>query len=405
MLEAFNFRVILEYLPLYGQCFLATLWLSGLSLLGAVVVGIIACAGRLSQSRILRGIAGVYIESIRSTPLLAQLYFFYFGLPSMGIMLPEWVTGVIALVLNSGAYYAEIIRAGIQAISFGQIEAGIASGLSYFQRMRYIILPQALGMTIRPMLGQAIGRHRHLLFQRRRPPAHLDELGGHLASRIEVFDDPDAGRCGLVDLAGAAAPDRPPPSRPATGPCQTRFPARAGRCGRRRHQSPAPGPRSRCRIAPSLHQRRAAGPRSSCRRAAQSCGSAGVGPVTALTYVLTIEDPNRFRKSRMVGAYLGLTPRRDQSGASDKQLRISKAGNGYLRRLLVTGAHYILGRFGPDCELKRFGLAIAARGGKNAKKRAAVAVARKLAVLLHRLWTSQQCYEPFYAAGSNRRAA
>jgi polar amino acid transport system permease protein len=156
MLEGFNFRIIWEYMPLYGQCFLATLWLSGLSLLGAVVVGIIACAMRLSQSRILRSIAGVYIETIRSTPLLAQLYFFYFGLPSMGIMFPEWLTGVIALVLNSGAYYAEIIRAGIKAIDFGQIEAGIASGLSYFQRMRYIILPQALGNTIRPMLGQAI---------------------------------------------------------------------------------------------------------------------------------------------------------------------------------------------------------------------------------------------------------
>jgi polar amino acid transport system permease protein len=156
MLEGFNFRIIWEYLPLYGQCFLATLWLSGLSLLGAIMVGIISCAMRLSQLRILRGIAGVYIETIRSTPLLAQLYFFYFGLPSMGIMLPEWVTGVIALTLNSGAYYAEIIRAGIKAIDFGQIEAGIASGLSYFQRMRYIILPQALGNTIRPMLGQAI---------------------------------------------------------------------------------------------------------------------------------------------------------------------------------------------------------------------------------------------------------
>ena len=156
MLEAFNFRVILEYLPLYMQCFVATLWLSALSLLGAIIVGIIACAMRLSQSRIMSGIAGVYIESIRSTPLLVQLYFFYFGLPTLGIMLPEWVTGVIALTLNSGAYYAEIIRSGIQAIHFGQIEAGIASGLSYFQRMRYIILPQALGMTIRPMLGQAI---------------------------------------------------------------------------------------------------------------------------------------------------------------------------------------------------------------------------------------------------------
>jgi polar amino acid transport system permease protein len=156
MLEAFNFRVILEYMPLYMQCFLATLWLSVLSLIGAILMGIIACAMRLSPSRAISRTAGVYIESIRSTPLLVQLYFFYFGLPTLGIMLPEWLTGVIALTLNSGAYYAEIIRAGIQAIAYGQIEAGIASGLNYFQRMRYIILPQALGMTIRPMLGQAI---------------------------------------------------------------------------------------------------------------------------------------------------------------------------------------------------------------------------------------------------------
>ena len=156
MLETFNFRVILEYMPLYGQCFLATLWLSGLSLFGAIVVGIIACAMRLGKSRALSTIAGAYIESIRSTPLLVQLYFFYFGLPSMGVMLPEWLTGVIALTLNSGAYYAEIVRSGIQGIQSGQIEAGIASGLSYVQRMRYIILPQALGATIRPMLGQAI---------------------------------------------------------------------------------------------------------------------------------------------------------------------------------------------------------------------------------------------------------
>jgi His/Glu/Gln/Arg/opine family amino acid ABC transporter permease subunit len=156
MLETFNFRVILEYMPLYLQCFAATLWLSAVSLIGALSVGIIACAMRLSKSRVASRIAGGYIEIIRSTPLLAQLYFFYFGLPTLGIMMPEWVTGIIALTLNSGAYYAEIIRAGIQAIPYGQIEAGIASGLSYFQRMRYIILPQALGMTIRPMLGQAI---------------------------------------------------------------------------------------------------------------------------------------------------------------------------------------------------------------------------------------------------------
>lgn len=156
MLEAFNFRIILDYMPLYLQCFLATLWMSGLALIGAILVGIIACAMRLSQLRKLTVPAGIYIESIRSTPLLVQLYFFYFGLPTLGIMLPEWVTGVVALTLNSGAYYAEIIRSGIQAIHSGQTEAGIASGMNYFQRMRYIILPQALGMTIRPMLGQAI---------------------------------------------------------------------------------------------------------------------------------------------------------------------------------------------------------------------------------------------------------
>lgn len=130
----------------------------------------------------------------------------------------------------------------------------------------------------------------------------------------------------------------------------------------------------------------------------------GVGPVTALCYVLTIEDPIRFRKSRQIGPFLGLTPRRDQSGDTDKQLRITKAGDKYLRQLLVGSAHYILGPFGPDSLLRRHGLAIAARGGKNAKKRAAVAVARKLAVLLHRLWTSKQDYDPSYGICQQKAA-
>lgn len=122
----------------------------------------------------------------------------------------------------------------------------------------------------------------------------------------------------------------------------------------------------------------------------------GVGPVTALSYVLTIEDHRHFSKSRQVGAFLGLTPRRDQSGEVDKQLRITKAGDKHLRKLLVSSAQYVLGPFGPDSRLRRYGLSIAARGGKNAKKRAVVAVARKLAVLLHRLWASGQPYEVFY---------
>jgi transposase len=120
----------------------------------------------------------------------------------------------------------------------------------------------------------------------------------------------------------------------------------------------------------------------------------GVGALTALCYVLTLEDPARFRTSRAVGSYLGLRPRRDQTGASDPQLRITKAGDPLLRRLLVGSAQYILGPFGPDTDLRRWGQRLAARGGKNAKKRAVVAVARKLAVLLHHLWVTGAVYEP-----------
>lgn len=121
---------------------------------------------------------------------------------------------------------------------------------------------------------------------------------------------------------------------------------------------------------------------------------AGVGPLTALSYVLTLEDATRFKKSRDVGPYLGLTPRRDQSGETDRQLPISKAGNGFMRRLLVSAAHYILGPFGPQTDLRQYGERIAARGGKITKRKAVVAVARKLAVLLHRLWVSGKTYEP-----------
>jgi len=120
----------------------------------------------------------------------------------------------------------------------------------------------------------------------------------------------------------------------------------------------------------------------------------GVGDVIATTYVLTIEDPHRFRKSRDAGCFVGLQPGRRNSGDSEPQLHISKQGDEYLRTLLVQGAHYILGPFGEDSDLRRWGQKLAERGGKNAKKRAVVAVARKLAVLLHRLWVSGEVYEP-----------
>ncbi|MES3036257.1 MAG: IS110 family transposase [Gemmatimonadota bacterium] len=123
---------------------------------------------------------------------------------------------------------------------------------------------------------------------------------------------------------------------------------------------------------------------------------AGVGAITALTYVLLVEDPTRFAKSRDVGAYFGLVPRLDESSRATPQLRITKAGDPLARRLLVSAAHYILGPFGPPCDLRRHGEALAARGGPNAKKRAVVAVARKLAVLLHRLWVTGATYVPDY---------
>lgn len=133
----------------------------------------------------------------------------------------------------------------------------------------------------------------------------------------------------------------------------------------------------------------------------------GVGTLIALTFVLTVDDRERFQKSRDVGCYVGLRPKRSQSGQSDPQLRITKEGDSYLRTLLVQGAHRILSRGAPDTDLKRWGLKLAERGGKNAKKRAIVAVARKLGILLHRLWVTAEVYEPLrnHPAESVRRAA
>lgn len=132
----------------------------------------------------------------------------------------------------------------------------------------------------------------------------------------------------------------------------------------------------------------------------------GVGPITSLAFVLKVEDPRRFRRSRTLGPYLGLVPRRDQSGARDPQLRITKQGDPFVRRLLIQCARYILGPFGKDSALRRHGLKIAERGGPNAKKRAAVAVARKLAVLLHHLWQTGEVYEALHGiAAEYDRAA
>jgi len=156
MLADFNFRIIFEYLPLFLQGLQSTFLISIVSLILALATGIIACACRISLLNFIKYPAIAYIEIMRSTPLLVQIYFLYFGLPTLGIRIPEIQTGILALMLNSGAYIAEIIRAGINSVDPGQLEAGVSSGLNYIQRMRFIVLPQALGVTVPPLLGQAI---------------------------------------------------------------------------------------------------------------------------------------------------------------------------------------------------------------------------------------------------------
>lgn len=156
MLLDLNFRVIGETLPEFWAGFVATLSISLAAFAGALAIGLVACAMSLQPSRFIRAPAVAYVDVIRATPLLAQLYFLYFGLPSFGLLMPEILVGIIALSLNSGAYVSEIIRSGIASIPAGQVEAGASSGMSYWQQMRLIILPQALRPMVSPMIGQAI---------------------------------------------------------------------------------------------------------------------------------------------------------------------------------------------------------------------------------------------------------
>lgn len=156
MFSNFNFRVIGETLPDFWLGFLSTLYISMSAFAGALAFGIIACAMSLQPTRTVRMPAIMYVDVIRATPLLAQLYFLYFGLPYLGVIMPEIMIGIIALALNSGAYVSEIIRSGIMSIPRGQVEASASSGMSYWQQMRLIILPQALRPMVSPLIGQAI---------------------------------------------------------------------------------------------------------------------------------------------------------------------------------------------------------------------------------------------------------
>lgn len=156
MLGEFNLHLIWNHRDLFLHGLVWTFVLSALGLLSAVSIGLAACALKLSSRKVLSKLASIYIESIRSTPLLVQLYFLYFGLPEIGIVLPEIAVGVIALGVNSGAYMAEIFRAGIQKVPPGQIEAGKSSGLSSWLIYRHVVLPQAIAYASMPLMNQAI---------------------------------------------------------------------------------------------------------------------------------------------------------------------------------------------------------------------------------------------------------
>ena len=148
--------IVKQYLPVFRQAFLNTLSVSAVSLVFALIVGLIGGLCKMSKNKIIRSIVSIYVNAIRSTPLLAQLYLIFFGLPYLGIKFSPFVTGVIALTLNSGAYITEIVRSGIEAVPKGQTEASLSLGMNYFTMMKRIILPQAFVIIIPPLVGQLV---------------------------------------------------------------------------------------------------------------------------------------------------------------------------------------------------------------------------------------------------------
>lgn len=158
LIEIFNYRVVYQYLPDFATGIGTTLWISAVVVIFGLIIGSIVAICGVSNIPLLRWPISFYIQSIRSTPLLVQIYIVYFALPPLPLLgrrLTEVEGGILALSINAGAYLAEIIRAGIESIDQGQIEAAVASGLNSVQRMRYIIMPQAIAKVIPPILGHA----------------------------------------------------------------------------------------------------------------------------------------------------------------------------------------------------------------------------------------------------------
>jgi len=152
----FNFSIVKQYLPVFRQAFFNTFFISSVSLFLALIIGVIGGLCKISKNIFIYSSVSIYVNVIRSTPLLVQLYLIFFGLPYLGIRFSIFLTGVIALTLNSGAYITEIVRSGIQAIPKGQSEAALSLGMNYFSMMRRIILPQAFVIIIPPLVGQLV---------------------------------------------------------------------------------------------------------------------------------------------------------------------------------------------------------------------------------------------------------
>lgn len=157
ILDFYNYRVVAQYLPEFARGIASTAWISLIALVVALVIGTLVAIMRMSHNPVLWRIAASYVQTIRSTPLLIQIYLIYFTLPALPILdrrLDEIEGGIIALGLNAGAFMSEIIRAGIESISKGQNEAAQSVGMTYLQRMRYVVLPQAFARVAPPLLGQ-----------------------------------------------------------------------------------------------------------------------------------------------------------------------------------------------------------------------------------------------------------
>ncbi len=157
ILEFYNYRILAEYIPLFYEGLCTTLKISFVALFGSLAIGTVFACLRLAPNPILWRLAASYVQVIRSTPLLVQIYIIYFALPEIPLLdrrLNELEGGILALALNAGAYMSEIIRAGIQSVARGQVEGAMSLGMTYIQRMRHVVLPQALARVVPPLLGQ-----------------------------------------------------------------------------------------------------------------------------------------------------------------------------------------------------------------------------------------------------------